>query len=60
IFIRGLGWGVEGAAIATNISQAIAFIKIKSNTIFIDEAIPKYNNERFELPTEFKIPASIL
>lgn len=26
IFIRGLGWGVEGAAIATNISQAIAFI----------------------------------
>ena len=26
IFIRGLGWGVEGAAIATNISQTIAFI----------------------------------
>ena len=35
-------------------------ISIISNTIFVTDAMPRYNKGLFELPAAFKIPAAIL
>ena len=36
------------------------FMNKKSRTTFVAEAIKRYSRERFEFPTAFRIPASML